>query len=93
MGRSCSSISLFLALKLLLLLVAWSSKRGHCLTTPRPRTTNKSIGAVLDLDSLMGKQQKIAMKIAIRDFNRFSRTKLQLELMLFHLQKYSFLDD
>ncbi|XLS62494.1 hypothetical protein HN51_016722 [Arachis hypogaea] len=79
MGRSCSSISLFLALKLLLLVVAWSSKRGHCLTTPRPRATNKSIGAVLDLDSLMGKQQKIAMEIAIRDFNRFSRTKLHLE--------------
>ncbi|MED6219067.1 hypothetical protein PIB30_032432 [Stylosanthes scabra] len=74
---SPTTIRFFLALKLLLLtMVAWSSM-GHCSTTPRP----KSIGAVLDLDSLMGKQQKVAIKIAIRDFNRFSRTnKLHLKM-------------
>jgi hypothetical protein len=40
-----------------------------------------SIGAVLDLDSLMGKQQKIAMEIAVQEFNnQLSSSKLDLQI-------------
>ena len=39
-----------------------------------------SIGAVLDLGSLMGKQQKIAMEVAVQDFNRLSCSKLDLKM-------------
>ncbi|KAK7338375.1 hypothetical protein VNO77_18982 [Canavalia gladiata] len=63
-------------------LLEWSNvsaaeRRGHCLMTPR---STMSIGAVLDLDSLMGKQQKIAMEIAVHEFNRLSCSKLLLKI-------------
>jgi len=47
----------------------------HCLTTPI-----KNIGVVLDLDSLMGKQQKVAMEIAVQEFNSLSCSKLDLNI-------------
>ncbi|KAH1150210.1 hypothetical protein AAZX31_16G058100 [Glycine max] len=39
-----------------------------------------SIGAVLDLSSQMGKHQKIAMQIALQEFNRLSCSKLDLKI-------------
>lgn len=39
-----------------------------------------SIGAVLDLSSQMGKHQKIAMQIALQEFNRSSCSKLDLKI-------------
>ncbi|XP_027351208.1 glutamate receptor 2.8-like [Abrus precatorius] len=51
--------------------------RDHCLITPKPIM---NIGAVLDLYSLMGKQQKIAMEIAIEEFNLLSCSKLDLNV-------------
>jgi hypothetical protein len=40
-----------------------------------------SIGVVLDLDSLMGKQHKIAMEIAVQEFNnQLSSSKLDLQI-------------
>jgi len=40
-----------------------------------------SIGAVLDLVSLMGKQQKMAMEIAVEEFNNQSTSsKLDLQI-------------
>ncbi|WJX81233.1 hypothetical protein P8452_64144 [Trifolium repens] len=53
-------------------------QRGHCLV---PQRSIISIGAVLDLDSLMGKHQKIAMEIAVQEFNnQLSSSKLDLQI-------------
>nr|KYP40592.1 hypothetical protein KK1_038076 [Cajanus cajan] len=49
--------------------------REHCLITPRPIM---NMGAVLDLESIMGKQQKIAMEIAVQEFNNLSCSKMHL---------------
>jgi len=43
-----------------------------------------SIGAVLDLSSQMGKHQKIAMQIALQEFNRLSCSKLDLKIKNSH---------
>ncbi|XP_047156258.1 glutamate receptor 2.5-like [Vigna umbellata] len=43
-------------------------------------TRIKNIGVVLDLDSLMGKQQKVAMEIAVQEFNSFGCSKLELNI-------------
>ncbi|RZB59826.1 glutamate receptor 2.5-like [Glycine soja] len=67
-------------------LFAWSSrvllaseKINNCIsTTSRP--IMMKIGAVLDLDSLVGKQQKIAMEIAVQEFNSLSCSKLDLNI-------------
>ncbi|KAJ1427507.1 Solute-binding protein family 3/N-terminal domain of MltF [Sesbania bispinosa] len=81
MGRS-SPMSLIMCFFVLHLL-AWSrvllanEERGHCLVPPRPIM---SIGSVLDLGSLMGKHQKIAMEIAVQEFNRLSCSKLNLKI-------------
>nr|XP_007140895.1 hypothetical protein PHAVU_008G150400g [Phaseolus vulgaris]ESW12889.1 hypothetical protein PHAVU_008G150400g [Phaseolus vulgaris] len=48
--------------------------RSHC------SRSIMSIGAVLDLSSQIGKHQKIAMEIAVQDFNRFSCSKLLLKI-------------
>jgi hypothetical protein len=46
-----------------------------------PQRSIISIGAVLDLDSLMGKHQKIAMEIAVEEFNNhLSSSKLDLQI-------------
>ncbi|CAJ2669611.1 unnamed protein product [Trifolium pratense] len=53
-------------------------QRGHCLV---PQRSIISIGAVLDLVSLMGKHQKIAMEIAVEEFNNhLSSSKLDLQV-------------
>ena len=39
-----------------------------------------SVGAVLDLGSQMCKQQKIAMEIALQEFNHLSCSKLDLKI-------------
>jgi len=63
-----------LVLSLLLSLLIWSSPKAgdrgvHCLNSP-PKVVN--IGAVIDFTSRLGKEQKMAMEIAIQDVNRFS---------------------
>ncbi|KAG4379853.1 hypothetical protein GLYMA_16G061900v4 [Glycine max] len=59
------------------LMLTWSRvllahERSHC--------SKMSIGAVLDLSSQMGKHQKIAMQIALQEFNRSSCSKLDLKI-------------
>jgi len=77
MGRSSpmSLITCFFVLQWL----TWSRVllahgRSHC------SRSIMSIGAVLDLSSQIGKHQKIAMEIAVQDFNRFSCSKLLLKI-------------
>lgn len=75
-----SPIVLFLVLQLL----GWRNsngcasaheRRGDGLVTARPVI---KVGAVLDLGSRMGKEHKIAMEIAVQDFNRLRSSKLLL---------------
>jgi len=79
MGRTCPlSQSIFF---FVLHLFAWprfvlANEATHqCLSTPI-----KNIGVVLDLDSLMGKQQKVAMEIAVQEFNSFTCSNLELNI-------------
>ncbi|XP_027186149.2 glutamate receptor 2.9-like isoform X3 [Cicer arietinum] len=60
-------------------LLAWSRvQRCHCLV---PQRSIMSIGGVLDLVSLMGKQQKIAMEIAVQEINnQLSFSKMDLKI-------------
>ncbi|RDY00947.1 Glutamate receptor 2.5, partial [Mucuna pruriens] len=83
-GSSLMSLTI---LFFVLQLFAWSrvlvanEKIDKCLSTPR---SIMNIGAVLDLDSLMGKQQKIAMEIAVQEFNSLSCSKLDLNIQNSH---------
>lgn len=80
MGRN-SSLQLIICFSIVSYLLAWSRvQTSHCLV---PKScTNMSIGAVLDLASLMGKQQKIAMEIAVEEFNinQVSSSKMDLQI-------------
>ncbi|TKY63113.1 glutamate receptor 2.9 [Spatholobus suberectus] len=53
-------------------------RRSHC------SNSIISIGAVLDLSSQMGKHQKIAMEIAVQEFNRSNCSKLDLKIRNSH---------
>ncbi|XP_058765330.1 glutamate receptor 2.9-like isoform X2 [Vicia villosa] len=80
MGRN-SSLQLIICFNIVLYLLAWSRvQTSHSLVLQR--TTIMSIGAVLDLTSLMGKQQKIAMDIAVEEFNidQFSSFNIDLQI-------------
>ncbi|KAK2413644.1 glutamate receptor 2.7 [Trifolium repens] len=79
MGRDSSLQLKIVCLIIVLHLLACSRmQRSHCLV---PQRSIMSIGAVLDLDSLMGKQQKIAMEIAVQEFNnQLSSSKLDLQI-------------
>lgn len=80
MGRN-SSLQLIICFNIVLYLLAWSRvQTSHSLMLQR--TTIRSIGAVLDLASLMGKQQKIAMDIAVEEFNinQFSSSNIDLQI-------------
>jgi len=68
-----------LCFNIVMLLLAWSRvKRSHCLV---PQRSDMSIGVVLDLVSLMGKHQKIAIEIAVKEFNnQLSSCKLDLQI-------------
>ncbi|KAK7395719.1 hypothetical protein VNO78_16286 [Psophocarpus tetragonolobus] len=78
MGRS-STMSLimcfFVLQKLAWLRVLLANERSQC-----SKNSIVSIGAVLDMSTLMGKHQKIAMEIAVREVNRFSCSKLDLKI-------------
>ncbi|CAJ1784335.1 unnamed protein product [Sphenostylis stenocarpa] len=68
----------------LLQLLTWSRvllahETSHCSSS-----INMSIGAVLDLSSLIGKHQKVAMEIALHDFNRLNCSKLDLKIRNFN---------
>ncbi|XP_039690815.1 glutamate receptor 2.5 isoform X3 [Medicago truncatula] len=80
MGRNSSLQLSILCFNIVLLLLAWSRvKRSHCLV-PKQKSV-MSIGVVLDLVSLMGKHQKIAMEIAVKEFNnQLSSSKLDLQI-------------
>ncbi|XP_045797145.1 glutamate receptor 3.2-like [Trifolium pratense] len=79
MGRNSSLQLKIVCFNIVLHLLAWSRmQRSHCLV---PQRSIMSIGVVLDLDSLMGKQQKIAMEIAVQEFNnQLSSPKLDLQI-------------
>ncbi|KAL8141129.1 hypothetical protein V2J09_007150 [Rumex salicifolius] len=72
---------MFHLLLLLLLLSSTSAssrhRDSHC---PINKNPTRTIAAVLDLRSRMGKEQAIAMKIAIRDINRLTCTNLTLHV-------------
>jgi hypothetical protein len=77
MGRNFS-LQLNICFIVMHLLACSMVQRGHCLV---PQRSIISIGAVLDLDSLMGKHQKIAMEIAVEEFNNhLSSSKLDLQI-------------
>jgi len=80
MGRKSSLQLNIFCFNIILQLSAWSVvQRGYSLEPQR--TNNMSIGAVLDLVSLMGKQQKMAMEIAVEEFNNQSTSsKLDLQI-------------
>jgi len=80
MARKSSLQLNILCFNIILQLLACSRvQRGYSL---EPKSTNNMIiGAVLDLGSLMGKQQKIAMEIAVEEFNnQSSSSKLDLQI-------------
>jgi hypothetical protein len=77
MGRNFS-LQLNICFIVMHLLACSMVQRGHCLV---PQRSTISIGAVLDLVSLMGKHQKIAMEIAVEEFNNhLSSSKLDLQI-------------
>ncbi|KEH17398.1 transmembrane protein, putative [Medicago truncatula] len=81
MGRKSSSQLInILCFNIILQLLACSRVQRSYSLEPQ-RTNNISIGAVLDLVSLMGKHQKIAMEIAVEEFNnQSSSSKLNLQI-------------
>ncbi|GAA0141575.1 hypothetical protein LIER_02692 [Lithospermum erythrorhizon] len=60
-----------------------NERRGGC----SPHNHNIRIGAIIDEDSLVGKEQKLAMEIAVQDFNKAS-TCLKLKMVLQPLNKH-----
>lgn len=68
----------------LMQLLPWSTVLLAQESSSQCSRSNMSIGAVLDLSSQMGKHQKIAMEIAVQDFNRLSCSKLDLKIRNSH---------
>lgn len=64
MGSNCSAL-FFLVLKLLFFVI--------CLGVFTEASNNSfSIGAIIDVDTRVGKEQKTAMMLAVENFNNFS---------------------
>lgn len=79
-----SSFHLFF-FHLLLLLSPKATANGSYTNAVEKEHVVGSIGAIVDLDSRIGKEQKIAMEMAMRDFN--VKTNQSFHLLIVNSQK------